>query len=250
MARRLMLHYLPGSSPLHRWDTRCKFLGLMIVTISLLHMTAIALTLFSGLFLTAFIVARLPGRPLLLSAKPWLLFLTVIFIVQVFSHQPSLWALDNITMAAITCWRLALMLAYAILFTSVTKPREMQDAITWFLKPLPFLPARRIATMVSLTVKFLPLILDQFDEVQLALKARIGGQSRKSVGRLKYSLLPLFRRSLIRSDEIAFALAARGYREDLPLTLPKVPLVHLLALILVALVALASALINSNGPLI
>lgn len=153
-------------------------------------------------------------------------------------------------MAAIACWRLALMLAYAILFTSVTKPREMQDAITWFLKPVPFLPARRIAMMVSLTVKFLPLILDQFDEVQLALKARLGNQSRRSVGRLKYLFLPLFRRSFIRSDEIAFALAARGYREDLPLTLPKVPLVHLLALILVALVALASTLINSNGLLI
>lgn len=240
MARSMMLHYLPGSSFLHKWDTRCKSMGLMIITIFLLHMHEPALILFSCLYLAVFIVARLPWKPLLLSAKPWLLFLAVIFIAQALSQQESAWALQTIKTASIVCWRLALMLAYAILFTSVTKPREMQDAITWFLKPIPFLPARRIAMMVSLTVKFLPLISDQFDEVQLALKSRMGKQSRTSVRRLKSLFLPLFRRFFIRSDEIAFALAARGYREDLPVTLPRIPVLHMLALVMLAAISLAS----------
>ena len=240
MARSIMLHYLPGSSFLHKWDTRCKFVALMIVTISLLHMREPALILFSCLFLAAFSVARLPWKPLLLSTKPWLLFLVVIFVAQVLSQQGSPWTLEAVKTASIVCWRLALMLAYAILFTSVTKPREMQDAIAWFLNPVPFLPARRIAMMVSLTVKFLPLILDQFDEVQLALKSRKGKPSRTSLGRLKFLFLPLFRRFFIRSDEIAFALAARGYREDLPVILPRIPLLHMLALVMLAAISLAS----------
>ncbi|MCK8600305.1 energy-coupling factor transporter transmembrane component T family protein [Desulfoferrobacter suflitae] len=244
MADRLMLHYFPGNTPLHHWDARCKFPGLMIVTLSLLQMDVPSLVLFTLVFFAAFGVARLPGRALLLSGKPWLLFLAIIFIVQVFFQHPSFWDLPHVKAAGIVCWRLALMLAYAILFTLVTKPREMQDAITWFLRPLPFLPARRIAMMVSLTVKFLPLLLDQFAEVQLAVKSRMGNRSGRSLRHIKTLCLPLFRRSFIRCDELALALAARGYREDLPLTLPRIRLFHVLALLLVGVVALAGALLN------
>ena len=136
------------------------------------------------------------------------------------------------------------MLAYAVLFTSVTKPRDMQDAITWFLQPLPFVPARRIAMMVSLTIKFLPLMLDQFDEIQLSVRSRLGNQSRRSIKHFKFLILPLFRRSIIRSDEIALALAARGYREDLPVTLPKMRSLDVLAFLLVAAASLAGTLVG------
>lgn len=248
MARGLIFHYSPGASALHRWDTRCKLLGLMIVTLSLLHMNTTALVLFSGLFVAASSVARLHWKSLLLNVKPWLIFLAVIFLVQAFFNQPSLpltdswwfFSLHSIKVAAVVCWRLALMLCYAILFTSVTRPREMQDALTWFLQPLPFIPARRVAMMINLTIRFFPVVLDQSQEIQMAIKSRLGNQSGKPLRRLKYFILPLFRRSFIHSDEIAFALAARGYREDLPLTMRKAPPLHIVALGIVALVALAS----------
>jgi energy-coupling factor transporter transmembrane protein EcfT len=220
--------------------------ALTIVTLSLFHMNEPALVLFSGLFVASSLAARLRWNSLLQSAKPWLIFLIAVFLIQAFLNQPSLlfwesrWSLsfDAVRAAAIVCWRMALMLCYAILFTSVTRPREMQDALTWFLQPLPFIPARRIAVMINMTIRFFPVVLDQAQEIQMAIKSRLGSQSGKPLRRLKYYILPLFRRSFIHSDEIALALAARGYREDLPLRMPKASLHHVLALSVVALLAL------------
>jgi biotin transport system permease protein len=244
----LVFHYFPANTVLHRWDARCKFMGLTIITLSLLHMNSPALTFFSALLLITTMVAKLPWRALLQNLKPWLLFLALIFAVQVIFHQSpaavqssgSLLDIYGLERAAIVCWRLSLMLCYAILFTSVTQPRAMQDAVTWFLQPFPFIQARRVGMMITLTIRFFPLVLDQFRDVQMAVKCRFGDRSRRPFRRIKFLLVPLFRRALIRSDEIAFALAARGYREDLPLRLPQIPPRHALALALVAVLALAS----------
>ena len=135
------------------------------------------------------------------------------------------------------------MLCYGVLFTLVTKPRDLQNALIWFLKPFPFLPAQRIALMVTLTLRLLPLIMDQREEVALAARSRLSNQRKNLLHKAKFLVLPLFHRYLIRADELALALAARGYREDRPVTLPPIPVSHLLALILVGLsVAICSPL--------
>ena len=37
MAQRIVLHYFPGNSLLHRWDARSKLLGLLMMTPTLLQ---------------------------------------------------------------------------------------------------------------------------------------------------------------------------------------------------------------------
>lgn len=243
MAARLAFHYFPGNSPLHRWDARCKFLALLALTVGLLHMTGPALALFSGLFLVLLGIGSLPGRALLRDLKGWAFFLGIIFLLQALSYEESAPRLipwlpmtyAGLSFAALTCWRLLLILCYATVFTFVTRPRQLQDGIAWLLKPFPFLPARRIALMMTLTLKFLPLILDQADEVSMAGRSRLAHRRKNPFKRSKYFVLPLFRRSLIRADELALALAARGYREDLPLRLPGISREDWIALILVLL---------------
>jgi len=46
--------------------------------------------------------------------------------------------------------------------------------------------------------------------------------------------LPILRRSILEAEEVTFALAARGYREDLPIHLSKIPIYHLMPLFLMA----------------
>jgi energy-coupling factor transporter transmembrane protein EcfT len=50
--------------------------------------------------------------------------------------------------------------------------------------------------------------------------------------KVKFLALPLLRRSFSQVEEVTFALAARGFRDDLPIQLPKIPLSHLIPLIL------------------
>lgn len=251
MAYGLALHYFPGESLLHRWDARCKSLGILTVTFGLLHAGVEALLLFSFLFAGTFFLSRLPLKSFLNDLKGWIFFLSVIFLVKaVFSPGPRMEELawlpvseEGIRSAFLTCWRLGLILGYGVLFSAVTRPRELRDAITWFLKPFPFLPARRIALMVSLTIHFLPMLSDQVAETRMALQSRLGNRRKNPLLRAKVLALPLLRRSLIRADEFAFALAARGYREDLPLHLPKIPPNHWIGLVIPIAVILLAAYI-------
>jgi energy-coupling factor transporter transmembrane protein EcfT len=86
--------------------------------------------------------------------------------------------------------------------------------------------------MVSLTIRFFSIILDAAEEIRLAHKARLGDQNKNPFRRAKFLALPLLRRSFSRAEDVTLALAARGFRDDLPLQLPKLPVSHLIPLLI------------------
>ena len=239
MAQRIALHYFPGSSPLHRWDARCKLFGLLTITATLLQSKIPWLIVDSGILFGVLILSQLPLRQFLRDVQTWAIFLLILFLFQAFfAPGPRLSAfpwlpvsIDGLRLGSLTCWRIGLILGYAILFTAVTRPRELQDTLIWLLKPVPFLPERRIGLMVSLTLRFFSLILDQAEEVRLAHKARLGDENKNPFRKAKFLALPLLRRSFSRAEDVTIALATRGFRDDLPLQLPKMPFSHLIPLL-------------------
>jgi len=242
MAQRIVLHYFPGKSLLHRWDARSKLLGLLMVTTTLLQSSRAGFILDSIVLAGLLILSRLPLRRFFRDFRTWLIYLFILFLFQAFfSEGPRLQVLswlpvskEGVLLGGMTCWRLGLMLSYAILFSAITRPREVRDALVWFLKPLPFVPERRIGLMASLTLQFFSSILDQVEETRLAQRARQGDRTRNPFRKAKYLILPVLRRSFIRAEEITYALAARGYRDDIPVHLPKWNLTHVLPLIVYA----------------
>jgi len=238
MAQRIILHYFPGNSFLHRWDARCKFFGLLIVTASLLHTYVPWLLLNSALLVGLLITSHFPIRSFCRDLRTWIFFLFILFLFQIsFTSGPRLsvapWipvSREGLYAGVVLFWRLGLILGYSVLFTAVTRPRELQDAVIWLLKPVPFLPERRIGIMVSLTLRFFSIILDESEEVRLANKARLGDRRKNPFKRVKSLALPILYRSFSRADELTLALAARGYRDDIPLRLAKLRRSHLIPL--------------------
>jgi biotin transport system permease protein len=238
MAQRIALHYFPGTSLLHRWDARCKFFGLLMITATLLP-TKITWFIFDSILLIGLLIlSRLPLKAFSRDLRFWLIFVSILFLFQAFftpgarvSTFPWLpISQEGLRLGSLSCWRLGLILSYAVLFTGVTRPRELQDSLIWILKPIPFLPGRRIGLMVSLTLRFFSIILDQAEEIQHAHKARLGDQIRNPFRRAKFLALPLLRRSFSRAEDVTLALAARGYQDDLPLQFQKLPISHLIPL--------------------
>jgi len=237
---RIALHYFPGNSLLHRWDARCKFFGLLMITATFSQSKIIWLAFDSILLIGLLTLSRLPLRQFFRDFWVWVIFLFVLFLFQAFftpgsrlSAYPRLpVSLEGIYLGGFTCWRLGLILGYAVLFTALTRPREIQDTLIWLLKPIPFLPERRVGLMVSLTLRFFSIILDQAEEVCLAHKARLGDQNKNPFRRAKFLALPLLRRSFSRAEDVTLALAARGYRDDLIPRLPKLPFPNLIPLII------------------
>ncbi len=237
---RIALHYCPGNSPLHRWDARCKFFGLLMMTATLLQPKVTWLAFDSVLLLGLLILSKLPLKQFFHDFWLWGIFLFVLFLFQAFftsgprlSFFPKLpVSQEGVLLGSLTCWRLAVILGYAVLFTAVTRPRDVQNTLIWILKPFPFLHGRRIGLMVSLTIRFFSIVLDQAEEVHLAHRARLGDLKRNPVRKAKFLALPLIRRSFSHAEDVTLALAARGFRDDLPLQLQKLPLSHLIPLFL------------------
>jgi energy-coupling factor transporter transmembrane protein EcfT len=211
-----------------------------MITATLLQSKITWLTFDSILFIGLLILSRLPLKQFFRDFWVWVIFLFALFLFQAFftpgprlsffSRLPV--SQDGVRLGSLTCWRLALILGYAVLFTAITRPREVQDTLIWLLKPFPFLHGRRIGLMVSLTIRFFSIILDQAEEVRLAHKARLGDLKKNPVRKAKFLALPLLRRSFSRAEDVTLALAVRGFRDDLPLQLPKLPFSHLIPLFL------------------
>lgn len=236
-----MFHYLPGDSFLHRWDPRCKVFGLLLITGTLLPARFTWLMIDSLILVSLLVSSRLPLRQVFRDFRTWSMFLSLLFLIQAFlTPGPGLpflpWlpvSLTGLHLGAITCWRLVLILGYATLFTSVTRRRELQDSIIWLLKPIPFVAERRIGTMVSLTLRFISVVLDLAEEIRLANRARLGDRIRNPLRKAKFLVHPLLRRSLGRVEDVTLALAARGFHENLenlPVKLPSLKMSHLFPL--------------------
>jgi len=209
-----------------------------MITATVLQSKLTWLTFDSILLIGLLILSRLPLKQFFRDFWIWGIFLFALFLFQAFftpgprlSFFPRLpVSQDGIRLGSFTCWRLALILGYAVLFTAITRPREVQDTLMWLLKPFPFLHGRRIGLMVSLTIRFFSTILDQAEEVRLAHKARLGDLKKNPVRKAKFLALPLLRRSFSYAEDVTLALAARGFRDDLPLRVPKLPFSHLIPL--------------------
>jgi energy-coupling factor transporter transmembrane protein EcfT len=210
-----------------------------MMTATLLHLKITWLVFDSAIWLGLLIVSKLPIRQFLRDIQLWGIFLLILFLLHaLFTPGPRLSALSwfpisesGFSFGILTCWRLGLILGYAVIFTAITRPRELRDALIWFLRPVPLLPERRIGLMVSLTLRFFSLILDQVEEVRLAYKARSGDHRKNPFRKAKFIALPLLRRSFSQAEDITFALAARGYRDDVPLHLPKWNSSHIIPLL-------------------
>jgi biotin transport system permease protein len=212
--------------------------GLLLITGTLLHAGITWLMTDSLILIGLLFLSRFPLRQLLRDIRAWSIFLFLLFLIQAFwtpgprlSTLPWLPAtLTGLHLGAVTGWRLGLILGYVTLFTSVTRPRELQDSIIWLLKPIPFLVERRIGIMVSLTLRFFSVVLDLAEEIRLANRARLGDRVKNPLRKAKFLVLPLFRRSFGRVEDVTLALAARGFHENVPVKLPSLKISHLLPL--------------------
>ncbi len=231
MAFRLAFHYHPRSSPVHRLDARTKLFLLFLITSNLISFhpavfTAASIAL-AGIIFWARLPWKLPGSTLL----AWSPLIVLVFLVQSFSFETALhfhklsdlFPSTALLEAGVTCWRIVLMILYAVVFTAVTRPGDLQQALFWLFRPFSFLPARRIAVMVRLTFHFFVLLLDDANAIALAHKARGGRSIRNPFRLLKTLAMPLVRKGFLRTETTALALAARGYRDDVPMDIPPWP---------------------------
>ncbi len=208
------LSYRSGTSILHGVDVRFKLVFMVIISLASLRAGALALAILTPVLVGLMIDAGLRPTSIFSLLRYVFLLLVLVFIARALS-TPGLPLLEfkavsvtreGVYGGAIICLRLVMVILIGLVLVATTRPSEIRAAVVWFLHPLPFIPEKRVSIMMSLIMRFIPVIFDQAKETADAQRAR-GVENRKNpVYRLKMLALPLMRRTFERADKLAVAM--------------------------------------------
>ena len=117
---------------------------------------------------------------------------------------------------------MAICLTYLILGTSImtltTTPNQLTDGLEKSLMPLSKIgvPVHAIAMMMSIALRFIPILLEETDKIMKAQIARgadfESGNIFKRAKAMVPLLVPLFISAFRRANDLAMAMEARCYR--------------------------------------
>lgn len=220
--------YYPSKSILHRLDPRVKLLSTLLYLISLFLFRSFSGYIVTTIFLVGVIRAsKVPFSYIVKGLKPiiMLLMITVLFNLlltregEVLFHK---WIFTITAGGLRTAIYMAVRLIYLIigssLMTFTTTPNELTDGIETALRPLNKLhvPVHEIAMIMSIALRFIPILLEETDKIMKAQLARGADfESGNIIQRAKSMipiLVPLFVSAFRRANDLAMAMEARCYR--------------------------------------
>jgi energy-coupling factor transporter transmembrane protein EcfT len=222
MAELTSFGYISGNSLLHNLDPRFKLLFIILLSLVCLNLFFISLGISTFLLSALIIYSRLPLISGVKELRYFFVLLLFVFLARVLSTGGvSLVEVkfisvskQGLTAGFLVCWRLAFIVLLGFTLISTTRPAEIKAAVQWYLKPVPFIPEKKVAIMMGLILRFVPVIFDQAAETADAQKARCVQNRRNPVYRLIKLGFPLMRRTFERADDLVAAIEARAFTES------------------------------------
>jgi len=215
------------NSIMHRLDPRTKvtLLFVLIVTTFLTNGFP-GLSLVALIMLLAVLLSSIPIQAVLKAIAPLSILLVFPLILNIFFvsdgtvllHWGSLLITDaGLYRACFMTLRLFLLFLSASLLTLCTSPIALCDASAAMLAPFRRfgLPSYEISMMISIAMRFIPTLMEDFDHIVKAQRSRgaVFGQGGP-IRRLKAlipCLVPLFAQSFRHAEELALAMESRCY---------------------------------------
>ena len=217
--------YYPADSILHRLDPRIKFTGTILYIISLFVCKSWGY-LAAALFLMCMILlSRVPFRYMIRGLRAILFILLFTMILNIFLTPGTVlwqWKALKITeeglrTALVMALRLILLILGASVMTLTTTPNKLTGAMETLFRPLKKIgvPVHEIAMMMSIALRFIPILLEETDKIMKAQMARgadfeRGGLIRRVKAMIPL-LVPLFISAFRRANDLALAMEARCY---------------------------------------
>ena len=211
-----------GQSLIHRLDVRFKLLFLIMISVTTLQTGIIGLAGLTLAFTGLVFYLRIRFFSLIRAVRYFLLLLAVIFTARVLSAagEPvgQVFGItatrEGVYQGLQVCLRLWLLVLLGLAFIATSRPSEIRSAVAWCLKPVPWVNGGRVATMLSLVIRFIPMIFDQAAKTGDAQRARAVENRKNPLYRLKKFAFPFMRRTFEDADRLVVAMEARCYSEE------------------------------------
>lgn len=219
--------YYQTDSVIHKLDPRVKLVATICFIISLFVVQNWIGYLLAAVFLGIMIrLSKVPFRYIVKGMKAILFILLITAVFNLFLTPGevliSFWKLsitrEGLQTAVMMAIRLSFLIVGSSVMTLTTTPNSLTDGLEKLMKPLKIfrVPVHEIAMMMSIALRFIPILLEETDKIMKAQIAR--GADFESGNLLKRAkamvplLVPLFISAFRRANDLAMAMEARCYR--------------------------------------
>jgi len=218
--------YYPVDSLIHRLDARTKLLMTLIHIIALFTARDfLAYALAAAVLVIWVALSKVPVGYMLRGLKPilFLLFISVFFNIFwtkgeiLFALGPIAVTKEGLLQAARMALRLILLIFGTSLLTYTTSPTQLTAGLEQGLHFLNYIriPVHEIAMMMTIALRFLPILTEETNKIIMAQKARgadfeTGNMIRRAKAMVPI-LVPLFVSAFRRANDLAMAMEARCY---------------------------------------
>jgi energy-coupling factor transport system permease protein len=228
MDKMIIGRYVPADSLIHRSHPRSKlitvFLFVCIIFLANNLFTYALIGIYTFLMLG---LSRIPIRFLYAGLKPvlWLVLFTLLLQVFFTKEGSLLFELgpikiyeEGVRQGIFISMRFFFLILMTSLLTLTTTPIEITDGLETLLHPLKKVrfPVHEMALMMSISLRFIPTLMQETDKIMKAQIARgvefSSGPIKERIKAVIPLLIPLFVSSFKRAEELAIAMEARGYR--------------------------------------
>lgn len=219
--------YFPIDSVIHRLDPRTKILLLFcVIIIIFIIRTFFGYAVLLFLLVMCVILSKVNAIVILKSLKPVLFIIIFTFVLNIFFLQEGdtlikIWFLNvtpgGLNRASFLALRLMFLVMFSTFLTLTTSPIQFTDAIESLLRPLNYVkfPVHEMALMMTIALKFIPVLVEETDKIMSAQMARGANFSSGNIFKRIYGmvpiLIPLFVCAFRRADELAQAMESRCY---------------------------------------
>ena len=219
--------YYQTESVIHRLDPRVKLTGTILFIISLFFFKNpvgyVAAAVFLGVIIK---LSKVPFKFMVRGMKSivFLLVLTSVFNLFLTQGTPivTFWKIsitwEGLKLAVTMAIRLSLLIIGSSIMTLTTTPNNLTDGMEKMMSPLKVfkIPVHEVAMMMSIALRFIPILLEETDKIMKAQLARgadfESGNLIKRAKAMVPLLVPLFISAFRRANDLAMAMEARCYR--------------------------------------
>lgn len=219
--------YYQAQSVVHRLDPRVKLGGTILFIISLFFFRNFLGYGIAILFLAAVIkLSKVPFKFMVKGMKSILMLLMITVVFNLFLTQGTplvtVWKLtitrEGLELALSMALRLSLLVIGSSIMTLTTTPNHLTDGMERMMRPLKLfkVPVHEVAMMMSIALRFIPILLEETDKIMKAQLARgadfESGNLIKRAKAMVPLLVPLFISAFRRANDLAMAMESRCYR--------------------------------------
>lgn len=220
--------YYPTDSLIHQLDPRVKMLATIVYMVMLfLNDSAAGYLLNFAVLLVIVALTKIPFRQILRGIRMilFLLLFSVMFTLLFTEGENMIVSFgiihiswQGIILAAKITVRLFMLVTMSTVLTLTTKPTDIADGLEKAFGAFSRLgvPVHDIAMMLTIALRFIPILMEETDKIIRAQKARGADfESGSFIHRAK-NLIPIFVPLIIssvkRAMDLAMAMEARCYR--------------------------------------